>query len=250
MARGKTRRVRALEEAVYRLITDVKCVTTSEVMRTFGLSHTRAFWVLWSLWKGGRVQKHIIGRVGVWCAGEADVLEVYAAAFRSFGYDIGAVVRRLAEVFESAKSRRLCVDSNDVGIADSGAASKLFYRFMDSVFGFELYKTGLQIREGARKFKRVYACVDVEEARAKIRGLVDRLSQIKRIVVPIKRTVLTPSVILMGNGGAPRGLPEAINELVAKDVYKSSDFEGQVPQTGAQDVATGKRHIPLINRRK
>jgi hypothetical protein len=227
MARGKTRRVRALEEAVYRLITDVKCVTTSEVMRTFGLSHTQAFWALWGLWRGGRVQRHVIGRVGVWCAGEADVLEVYAAAFRSFGYDIGAVARRLAEVFESAKSRRLCVDSNDVGLADSGAASKLFYRFMESVFGSELYKTGLQVREGVRKFKRVYVCVDVEEARAKIRSLADRLSQVKRIAAPIRRTVLTPSAIPVGNESVhitffvPQSWLEAVDALVAKGVYKN-----------------------------
>ena len=227
MARGKTRRVRVLEEAVYRLITDVKCVTTSEVMRIFSLSHTQAFWVLKDLWRDGRVQKHIIGRVGVWCAGEVDVLEVYAVAFHNFGYDIGAVVRRLAEIFESAKSRRLCVDSNDVGITHPVVVVNLFYRFMESVFGCELYKTGSLTRKGIKKFKRVYACVDVEEARAKIRSLMDRLSQIKRTVAPPNPTDLIPSIPPSSSESViitfhvPRSWLEAINELVARGVYKN-----------------------------
>jgi len=227
MARGKTRRVRALEEAVYRLITDVKCVTTSEVMRIFSLSNVQALWVLWGLWRGGRVQKHIIGRVGVWCAGETDVLEVYAAAFRSLGYNIGAVVKRLAEVLESAKSRRLCVDSNDVGMIGAGVVSNLFHRFMEDVFGGELYKAGSLTREGIKKFRRVYACVDVEEARAKIRSLMDRLSQIKRIVAPLNPTDLIPSILPSDSESVsitihvPRSWLEAINELVAKGVYKN-----------------------------
>jgi hypothetical protein len=227
MARGKTRRVRVLEEAVYRLLTDVKCATTSDVMRIFSLSHTQAFWVLKDLWRDGRVQKHIIGRVGVWCAGEVDVLEVYAVAFHNFGYNIGAVVRRLAEIFESAKSRRLCVDSNDVGITHPVVVINLFYRFMESVFGCELYKTGSLTRKGIKKFKRVYACIDAEEARAKIRSLMDRLSQIKRIVAPPNPTDLIPPIPPSDSESVditfhvPRSWLEAINELVAKGVYKN-----------------------------
>ncbi|MGC9051337.1 hypothetical protein, partial [Pyrobaculum sp.] len=131
----------------------------------------------------------------VWCAGEVDVLEVYAAAFRSLGYNIGAVIRRLAEIFESAKSRRLCVNSNEAGVTGSVVVRKLFYRFMENVFGGELYKTGSLTRKGIKKFRRVYACIDVEEARAKIRSLMDRLSQIKRTVVPINPTDLIPPSI-------------------------------------------------------
>jgi hypothetical protein len=220
MPRAKTRRVRALEEAVYRLLLEARCAATSEVSRLFNLPHASAILILNSLWRAGRARKHVVGQVGVWCVEGADALEVYAAAFRSFGYDLRVILRRLAEVLESAKSRRLCVNSKTVSLSGNARVSDLFSRFMRDAFGGDVLRTGAIRRNGVVvKHKHVYTCVDVDEARDRVRSLLERAPPKRQLTPPPITEVDSDMTVVSFH--LPRSMLEAIDALVASGVYKT-----------------------------
>jgi len=244
MPRAKTRRIRALEEAVHRLLLEARCAATSEVSRVFSMPHVSAFLVLNNLWRAGKVQKHVVGQVGVWCVEGADALEVYAAAFRSFGYELRMILKRLAEVLESAKSRRLCVNSKTVALSGSARVRHLFSRFMRDAFGGDVFRVGAMRRNGVVvKHKHVYTCVDVDEARDRVRSLLERVER-----APPKRQLSPPPITELDSDTAivsfhlPRSMLEAIDALVASGVYKS---RSHVVREAVCRAAEKLKHMPL-----
>ena len=241
MPRAKTRRMRALEEAVYRLLLEARCAATSEVARVFSLPHASAILMLNSLWRAGRVRKHVVGQVGVWCVEGADALEVYAAAFRSFGYDLRVILRRLAEVLETTKSRRLCVNSKTVALSGNARVSDLFSRFMRDVFGGDVFRVGAIRRNGAvAKYKRVYTCVDVDEARDRVRGLLEAIPPTRQLSPPPVTEVDDDMTIVSFH--LPRGMLEAIDALVASGVYKT---RSHVVREAIERLLEKLKHMPL-----
>jgi hypothetical protein len=62
-----TRRIKERKHAVLKLLSSDGCKTTTQIMKTLGLTHSEAYYVLEMLKNEGHIVKGVFGRVAIWC---------------------------------------------------------------------------------------------------------------------------------------------------------------------------------------
>ncbi|MGC9051877.1 hypothetical protein [Pyrobaculum sp.] len=183
MPRGRTAKVEQRELAVYELLKMHGCMTTSQIIDELGLSHTQVFYVLKVLARRGDVAEYVVGRrIALWCVRHVDPLRKYVIAFKSIGYDVRHILARLMHLLQSVKSKHWCVKTTHAGIPPLEPVSKSV--FLDMLLDLLDGSAELVLRRAERRARtnRAYVCIDdVDAAKAKIRGALERLGVIKWI---------------------------------------------------------------------
>jgi hypothetical protein len=146
-------------------------------MSKLSLSHSQALYVLELLAARG-VKKYLVGKVAVWCGGEADPMEVYDAAFRSLGYRLRDVLANTLRTLQGVRSRRWCMRPLWGGFYPHDVVAMTVYADMISELAdgrYEVIEHYKRFWRGVVKIHKKHICVDVERLRARITEWLQKL---------------------------------------------------------------------------
>ena len=67
MPRGQTDKIILRQRHIFEFIEKEICVNTKQIIETFRLTHSQAFYALQMLRNRGLIEEHIIGKMSIWC---------------------------------------------------------------------------------------------------------------------------------------------------------------------------------------
>ena len=77
MGRGLTDKIIVRQHRIFEFIENEICVNTKQIINTFGLTHSQAFYVLQMLQRQGLIEEYVIGKMSLWCVAGHVLNDVY-----------------------------------------------------------------------------------------------------------------------------------------------------------------------------
>ncbi len=106
MPRTTTDKVIERQRHILEFVKNEICVTTQQVIQTFGLTHSQVFYVLQLLKNQGVIEEYIIGKLSLWCVAGHVMNDVYVGdAF----IPIASLERAICALLENARGHRATI---------------------------------------------------------------------------------------------------------------------------------------------
>jgi hypothetical protein len=106
MPKGITDKVIVRLHSILEFIENEICVTTKQVMRVFGLTHSQAFYVLQQLRNRGLIEEHVVGKLSVWCLAGHVLNDVHIGDVL---ISIADLERAICKILENAKGHKATI---------------------------------------------------------------------------------------------------------------------------------------------
>jgi hypothetical protein len=111
MGRGLTDKIIVRQHRILEFIESEICVSTKQVIRAFGLTHSQAFYVLQMLLKQGLIEEHIIGKLSIWCIAGHVLNDVYV---NHVFISVSDLEHAICKILENAKGRKVTIRGSSV----------------------------------------------------------------------------------------------------------------------------------------
>jgi hypothetical protein len=106
MGRGLTDKIIARQRRILEFVESEICVTTKQVVDTFGLTHSQAFYVLQMLRRQELIEEHVIGKLSIWCVAGHVLNDVYV---NHVNISVSDLERAICKILENAKGRKATI---------------------------------------------------------------------------------------------------------------------------------------------
>jgi hypothetical protein len=106
MPRGLTSKIIVRQRRIFEFIENEICVNTKQVIETFGLTHSQAFYVLQMLRNQGLIEEHVVGKMSMWCVAGHVVNDMYVGVVFIPAFDIE---RAICEILENERGRKVTI---------------------------------------------------------------------------------------------------------------------------------------------
>jgi hypothetical protein len=93
-------------ERAFEYIKNEICITTKQIIDTFGLTHSQAFYVLQMLRNKGMMEEYVIGRLSIWCIAGHVVNDVYIGDTL---ISVDNLERAICEILGKARGRTVTI---------------------------------------------------------------------------------------------------------------------------------------------
>jgi hypothetical protein len=106
MPRGTTDRVLERLEQALEYIKNEICVTTKQLIDTYGLTHSQIFYVLQILRHQGMIEEYTIGRLSLWCVAGHAINDVYIGDAL---ISVADLERAICKILENARGHKVTI---------------------------------------------------------------------------------------------------------------------------------------------
>jgi hypothetical protein len=106
MPRGLTSKIIGRRRRIFEFIENEICVNTKQIIETFGLTHSQAFYVLQMLRNQGLVEEYVVGKMSMWCVAGYVVNDMYVGGVFIPAFDIEHTI---CKILENARGRKATI---------------------------------------------------------------------------------------------------------------------------------------------